>query len=239
MVWTGRAHGHLGLPRPGPGAGADRDAEPGARRDFGPDAGGLGYDPQDVADRRAGIVAGHWSWLDQVHGAGVVIVGDGGPVEGTRADALVTRLPGAVLAVFTADCAPVALASPEGVVGVVHAGWRGLQAGVIGRAVEAMRGLGASSIVAALGPCIRAGCYEFGGGDLERLSRSLGDRVRATTMWGTPALDLAAAVEASLGLAGADLAHDLGACTACSVAWYSHRARQDTARQATAVWLPA
>ena len=54
----------------------------------------------------------------------------------------------------------------------VHAGWAGLVAGVIGRAVEAMGVLGATRIEGALGPCIHAGCYEFGAADLERRNRS-------------------------------------------------------------------
>ena len=92
--------------------------------------------------------------------------------------------PGCALAVLTADCAPVALASPEGVFGVAHAGWRGLVAGVLERTVDAMRALGATEIGAVLGPCIRAECYEFGPADLDRVAARLGDGVRATTAVG-------------------------------------------------------
>ena len=139
------------------------------------------------------------------------------------------------LAVFTADCAPVALGSPEGVVGVVHAGWRGLEAGVVEAAVAAMRGLGATRVDAVLGPCIRAGCYEFGDADLDRLAARFGPAVRALTSGGRPSLDLPAAVAAALVAAGADLVDDHGGCTACSRDWFSHRARGETQRQATVV----
>jgi len=57
--------------------------------------------------------------------------------------------PGAAVAVVVADCAPVALASPEGIAGVAHAGWRGLEAGVIQATVAVMRGHGARLIRAA------------------------------------------------------------------------------------------
>jgi YfiH family protein len=160
---------------------------------------------------------------------------------GEAADALVSACRDAPLAVFTADCAPVALAGADGadgVVGLVHAGWRGLVAGVLERAVDRMRALGATSVVAALGPCIRAGCYEFGPSELDTVAKALGDDVRATTAWGTPALDLPAAVDAALGSVGVPMIVDCGACTACSTAWFSYRARAEDARQATVVWLP-
>src|SRR5205085_527297 len=79
-----------------------------------------------------------------------------------------------------------------------HAGWVGLLAGVRGRTVEHMRALGATDVRAVLGPCIRVECYEFGPDDLDRVAARLGDGVRSTTASGTPALDLAAGVRASL-----------------------------------------
>jgi YfiH family protein len=171
--------------------------------------------------------------LRQVHGAEVHVVRAPGAVQGDEGDALVTMVPGVALAVFTADCAPVAMTSPEGVAGLVHAGWRGLDAGVIGAAASAMRDLGATRIEAALGPCIRAECYEFGAADLERLAARWGPGVRGRTTAGQPALDLPAAVRAALQQCGAELVADAGACTACSEEWFSHRARGDVGRQAT------
>jgi YfiH family protein len=181
---------------------------------------------------------GSWSWLHQVHGVSVVTVERPGGRAGEDADALVTAAAGVVLAVFTADCAPVALSSPEGVVGIAHAGWRGLVGGLIDRTVEAMRALGSTSVSAALGPCIRAECYEFGVDDLDGVAAVLGEEVRATTRRGAPALDLAAAVGSALSRAGVALTADAGACTACSATWFSHRARAETERQATLIWRP-
>lgn len=175
------------------------------------------------------------SWLRQAHGSRVVTV-EGEAVEGEEGDALVTTSPHAVLAVLTADCAPVAMGSPEGVVAAVHAGWAGLVDGVVGRAVDAMRARGASRVGAALGPCIHAGCYEFGREDLDRAAAALGPSVRAVTSAGAPAFDLPAAVAAALAGAGADLVWDAGRCTACEPErLYSHRARRDAERQAMLV----
>jgi len=158
-----------------------------------------------------------------------------GGAQGVTGDALVTAAPDVALAVFTADCAPVALVSPEGVIGMVHAGWRGLEAGVVDNAVETMRRMGATRIDAALGPCIRPGCYEFGDVDLDRLAARLGPSIRARTSAGRPALDLPAAVSAALERAGAALVTDRGDCTACSEEWFSHRARGEEQRQATVI----
>ena len=181
-------------------------------------------------------------WLRQVHGAGVVVVGGPPGPRGDVGDALVTADGQVALAVLTADCAPVALTSPEGVVGAAHAGWAGLVAGVLDRAVEAMRGLGATRVAAALGPCIRSECYEFGAPDLERVTAALDGSVRATTSWGSPALDLPAAVTVALDRAGAALLHDEAVCTACAAdrdfshRYFSHRARREEQRQAMVVW---
>lgn len=193
----------------------------------------------EVAARRRAVVDLPWTWLRQVHGADVVRVRAPGEGSRARADASVTDVPGAVLAVLTADCAPVAFASPEGMIGVAHAGWRGVVAGVLERTVEEMRALGASRIEAALGPCIHPGCYEFSAADLDRVADGLGDGVRAETAEGRPALDLPAAVRSSLARAGLDPATDLtdvDRCTACSADYFSWRASKDTGRQAAVVW---
>ena len=175
--------------------------------------------------------------LHQVHGDTVVradtLAPSGTPPDG---DALVATAPGSVLAVLTADCAAVALGSPEGAHGAVHVGWRGLAAGVLERALEAMADLGATRVVAGVGPCIGPCCYEFSEEGLDTLEARLGPGVRGTTTWGTPALDLPAALRAVLGAGGASLAHDDMRCTACEADAFSHRRRRDEARQALFVW---
>ena len=191
-----------------------------------------------VAARRRAVVDLPWTWLRQVHGARVVRVDAPGAGCGTPADAAVTDQPGCALAVLTADCAPVALASPEGVIGVAHAGWRGVLVGVLEATVAEMRSLGATDVHALVGPCIRPGCYEFGEAELDDVASRLGGGVRATTTSGRPALDLPAAVRAALARAGLrdDDVHDVGTCTACSPDHFSWRARRELQRQAAVVW---
>ena len=215
VVFSGRAEGDLGSAR--------------ERGPAGPSA--------EVRRRRRELVDREWTWLRQVHGADVVTVCSPGDQAGAEADAAVTAHPEAALAVLTADCAPVALSSPEGVVGIAHAGWRGLAAGVIERTAAAMRELGATTVEAALGPCIHAECYEFSEPDLRRVAAVLGDGVRGRSAGGAPALDLPAAVRLSLAQAGVALVHDDDLCTACAVdRCFSHRARGEAERQATVVW---
>jgi YfiH family protein len=179
-----------------------------------------------------------WTRLRQVHGSRVVVVTEPGGMMGEEADAAVTTVVGAHLAILTADCAPIALASPEGVIGAVHAGWRGLAAGIVQRTAEAMRALGATHIEAALGPCIHPECYEFGAADLAGLTASLGHAVRGRTSTGRPALNLPAAVRSALTHAGVVLVSVDERCTACTAELYSHRARGEEERQAMVVWLP-
>ncbi len=173
-----------------------------------------------------------------MHAADVVVVTSPGEHAGAAADAAVTTTAGCPLVVRTADCAPVALLA-DGGAGIVHAGWRGLLAGVVEAAVAALGGLGVapSSLRAEVGPCIRAGCYEFDGSGRDDLAARYGSSVLATTVWGTPALDLVAGVRAALAAAGVEHVEVVGGCTACDTTWYSHRARADSARQASFVWL--
>jgi YfiH family protein len=99
------------------------------------------------------------AWLTQVHGADVAIE----PATGDVADAALSRTPGTVCAVMVADCLPVLLATPDGSeVAAVHAGWRGLAAGVLEhtvRAFESPPGL----LHAWLGPAISQAAFEVGG----------------------------------------------------------------------------
>lgn len=119
---------------------------------------------RERAARRVGADRRMLVGLTQVHGAEVVRVTK--PWEagaGPRADAMVTDRPGIALGIITADCAPVLLADAEaGVVGAVHAGWRGAAAGVLEATAAAMSALGAVRIRAVIGPCIHQASYEVG-----------------------------------------------------------------------------
>ena len=102
--------------------------------------------------------------------------------------------------------------------------------------MERLRGRGATDVVGSLGPCIHPGCYEFAEGDLDSVADVYGGQVRGRTTEGRPALDVPAAIAVALEHAGGRMVTGVDSCTACGGAWFSHRARADTGRQALVVW---
>lgn len=136
---------------------------------------GLGSDDDGAAvtENRArvaalmGVQPGRLLTVHQCHSADVVTVTNpweaGAPLP--RVDGMVTRIPGIALGALAADCAPVLLAdSKAGVIGAVHAGWKGAIGGVTDSAIAAMEALGAQrrDIVTCVGPCIGPDQYEVG-----------------------------------------------------------------------------
>jgi polyphenol oxidase len=196
-----------------------------------------------------GLAGQPWALARQVHSATILRVDPGrlgqGPPEGRpvvgEADGLVTAEPGVVLAVLTADCAPVLLADPAaGVVGAVHAGWRGLAAGVVEAGVAAMAELGADPAACAglVGPAVGGCCYEVG----PDVRAAVGDRypaALATTRDGRPALDPAAGAAQALQRAGVGQVRVAGECTVdLEERFFSHRRDHGrTGRQAGLIAL--
>lgn len=106
----------------------------------------------------------HMVTLQQVHKNEVLMV-EADTQNGHQVDAMVTKTPGKLLAIQTADCAPILLADPVNkVIGAVHSGWRSAVSGIVKETVEAMQALGAQkeNIVAAIGPCVHQATYEVG-----------------------------------------------------------------------------
>mgnify|MGYP001094275241 CR=1 FL=1 len=103
--------------------------------------------------------------LKQIHSARVTVVREERGVLG-EADALATNCAAVLLSIRTADCVPILIADPDArAVAAVHAGWRGVVAGVLPRAVETMQaefGSRPGSLLAAIGPCIRRDAFEVG-----------------------------------------------------------------------------
>jgi polyphenol oxidase len=162
--------------------------------------------------------------ISQVHGRDVHVVRPGAelPAAVPSADAIVTTRTDVVLCVRAADCLPVLLAdAANSVAGAVHSGRRGLYAGVVPAAVEAMRELGAESITAVLGPYACGKCYEVP----EEMRAEVAGRAPAAyaeTSWGTPSLDVAAGVIAQLTELDCQVV-DATSCTIESEDLYSYR----------------
>jgi len=158
----------------------------------------------------------------QVHG-GHVLTADGpsGP-DRPDADGIVTTRRDLVLAVRAADCVPLLLADPvAGVIGAAHCGRPGLPAGIVPHTVAAMRRMGAKEIAAWMGPHVCGGCYEVPADMQEEVVAQVPES-RATTTWGTPALDLGAGVRAQLAAEDVTVT-DVSRCTRESADLYSYR----------------
>lgn len=127
----------------------------------------VGDDPARVAENRRRLHAtlalpAEPFWLQQVHGCDVADADTSGTGSPCAADAAVATRPGRVCAVLTADCLPVLFCSRAGDwVAAVHAGWRGLTAGVLDQAL-AHAGTPATEVLAWLGPAIGPGAFEVG-----------------------------------------------------------------------------
>ncbi len=202
----------------------------------------VGDDPAAVAANRArlrALLPAEPCWLNQVHGTAVVDLATEHGVP--DADAAVSRTPGAVCVVMTADCLPVLLCDRAGtVVGAAHAGWRGLQGGVIEAAVRAMN-VPAGELMAWLGPAIGPAAFE------------VGDEVRAAFVADDPAAacafrpagpagkwlaDLYLLARQRLAALGVTAVHGGDSCTFTEAErFFSYRRDGRTGRMASLVWL--
>jgi YfiH family protein len=151
----------------------------------------------------------------QVHGAAVRRAsGVGEPGDGLWSDT-----PGQPLLVFTADCLPVAIARSNGgppMVAALHAGWRGLLAGIVANAVAA---LGRGTLAAAIGPGIGPCCYEVG----EEVAGPFRERYGEEAVR-DGRLDLWMVAERALNASGVVEVHRTDLCTSCNPGlFFSHR----------------
>jgi YfiH family protein len=212
------------------------------------DVGPAGSTEREHARSRARLVksvscgAGPACLLRQVHGAEVV---RGGSVEadGVAADGAYERvdcLRNRFLAVRTADCVPILLASRDGrFVAAVHAGWRGTARGIVGNAVRALADLGCppATLIAAAGPSIGACCYPVSPQIAREVAAASGGSLASLTQGDreSPRLDLRAANRSQLRVAGLRAAsiHLAPWCTFCEPdLFFSYRREgADTGRQ--------
>jgi YfiH family protein len=200
----------------------------------------VGDDPARVARNRAILRAclpADPAWISQVHGTSAIDAAEA--TADTQADASVTREPGRVCAVMTADCLPVFLSDAEGrTVGVAHAGWRGLAAGVIESAVRAMR-VDAQDLIAYIGPGIGPGRYEVGedvhGAFVGADAGTAG--AFAAQGGGKYLADLYALARGRLAAAGVARVYGGGFCTVSDERFFSFRRDRTTGRMASLIWL--
>lgn len=175
-----------------------------------------------------GLAPERVSRAHQVHGAELAFP-DRDRGEGrVEADGQVITRPGSAALVFVADCLPIAIAGPGGVA-MLHCGWRGLAAGIVGRGAEAVGGTHAA-IGPGIGPC----CYEVGPEVLEAFDR-LGTGIASDRM-----LDLCEVARRLLREAGVEEIESASLCTCCEAElFFSHRRDGGPSRQAGLAWIEA
>ncbi len=203
----------------------------------------VGDDPARVARNRALLrsrlgLPSEPLWLRQVHGCEVAR-GRADP-DGCEADASVATDPGVVCAVLTADCLPLLLCDRAGSrVAAVHAGWRGLAAGVIEAAVASMQTAPADLLVW-LGPAIGPNAFEVG--DEVRVALLAGDPAATAAFRPSPAgrwlADINLLARSRLNALGVGQVWGLGRCTVNDAgSFFSYRRDGATGRMASLIWL--
>lgn len=205
---------------------------------------GCGDDPEHVLANRSrlsDLLPSEPLWMHQVHGSRVLEAGEDERIQ--EADARVSSKRGQVLAVLTADCLPVLLCDVQGrAVGIAHAGWRGLAAGVIQATVAQMK-IPPPRLLAWLGPSISGEAYEVGG-DVRDVFAASPNLVRAGILDAfTPSgdrwrLDLPGAARLVLASLGVERVFGGGFCTLGEPnRFFSYRRDGVTGRMATLIWL--
>lgn len=192
----------------------------------------VGDDAEAVADNRARVASaagfdlGALRLAKQIHGADVLEVGmTSEPVAG-EADVLTTRERGMTIGILTADCTPVIVAGQDRVA-VAHAGWRGLVAGAVEAAVDAVGDVRAAWV----GPTIHACCYEVGPEVVAAFAE------RDLPVAAADRVDPGGAAVVALRRRGVEhIARSID-CTSCDARYFSYRRDGLTGRQGAFVTL--
>ena len=202
-----------------------------------------GDDPEHVAKNRL-IVREHLPamprWMAQVHGTDVADLDRLDESQVPTADAAVASLPGRVGVVLTADCMPLFLCDESGEhVAVVHAGWRGMAAGVIESTVRVI-GAAPSQLMAWMGPTIGPSAFEVGPEVREAFVAHDPDAREAfrTHKPGKFMADLYALARRRLARVGVARVHGGGFCTYTdSARFFSYRRAQKSGRMGAFIWI--
>jgi YfiH family protein len=202
----------------------------------------VGDEPAQVAENRRRLrdalrLPAEPVWLEQVHGKAVAVLSAEEP---RVADAAVTFTRGQVCAVLVADCLPVFLASRAGDrVGIAHAGWRGLAAGVVEATLAAL-GCDPRDVVAWLGPSIGPRAFEVGD-EVREAFLAQDDGTAAQFRRGRPGrwlADLPGLARRRLAAAGVAAVSGVDLCTHADPSrFYSFRRDGATGRMAALAWL--
>lgn len=170
-------------------------------------------------------------FMNQVHGNEVIEIVDNSQSKVT-ADALITRQTGLPIAVLSADCLPI-LIKGASIVGVIHAGRKGILNGIISNTISKMRTLGGEDLEATIGPAICGDCYEV---DIQMYLDAIEIDPNLATKPETHSLDLKKAAAGQLDSQRVSV-NDLGICTAHNFNYFSFRRDGISGRNAGVIVL--
>lgn len=205
----------------------------------------VGDNPSHVAQNRTLVknalrLPAEPCWLQQTHSNTVIEVSTSEPV--LQADASYTQQTNVVCVVMTADCLPLLVCAKDGsCIAAIHAGWRGLHAGIISNTILAMP---KKKYQVWLGPALGAQCFEVGadvyGAFIAKSSANQqAFKVQANGKWLADIYLLARLELALLGIAETDI-YGGGLCTMTDTGrFYSYRREAQTGRMATLIWRSA
>jgi hypothetical protein len=204
-------------------------------------------DPVKVAANRdtlAQLLPAPVAWLNQIHSNHVVTVNSRNYANIPAADASITTDNKVVLAILTADCLPILITTTTGaVIAAIHAGWRGLNAGIIQNTVNCFRDYPLQQLVAFIGPAICEKCFEIGAEVREQFLSTDKHLFKHFTSTGvvnkyTANLRAIAAQQLiNLGISPTNI-FSPNICSKCNSSWfYSFRNNSNCGRIATLIWL--
>jgi YfiH family protein len=193
----------------------------------------VGDAPRTIARNRQALTtaigADETIWMQAEHGSRMLEV----PGSAGDSDILLTAKPGLAIAALAADCVPLALADPAGLIAVVHVGWRGVVAGTVHHAVSAMMNRGATQISAVIGPAICGSCYEVSADRVSQVRDALPRDVGNAAIRDATHLDVQAGVIAQLEAEPSVATSDVvPGCTFEDDRLFSYRRDQRTGRHA-------
>ena len=203
----------------------------------------VGDNPQAVRNNRVQLqetlaLPAEPMWLHQVHGNTVIDATNSEPWP--DADASYTSEHGVVCVALTADCLPILLCNQQGTqVAAIHAGWKGLQTGVIASTCEALSGSG-EQWLAWLGPGISAKAFIVGDDVYEKFAVGNGQMAEVFTALvpGKWQMDLYALARQQLQACGIDAIYGGNYCSYHdSQRFFSYRRGEYTGRMASLIWL--
>jgi YfiH family protein len=176
-------------------------------------------------------------WLNQVHGVKAVSAQKNRTEQAVTADASYTDQAGVVCAILTADCLPILLTDKQGkTIAAIHAGWRGLLAGVIDKTLEQ---LPQRSYMAWLGPAIGPDCFEVGIEAAEAFVQHDSQFQAAFCQITNNKFlaDIYHLARLCLAQRGIEQVYGGGRCTVCEPEYFfSYRRDGRTGRMATLIW---